>query len=135
MLADAGYALLEFVCTPYRQPTASLEDNELFNYLFSRARCIIEHLNGILKGRFGSLKGIRIQVKKKEDFKKVNEWILVCLILHNILILINDDFDCEESDDEEVDEDEEDLNDDEIARGLNLRRRVQIKLLNWYRNL
>lgn len=33
LLADSGYALLPFVCTPYRQPAASIPFNEVFNEL------------------------------------------------------------------------------------------------------
>ena len=39
-----------------------------------------------------SLKGIRIQVKRKEDFRKVCHHIEVCLILHNLLIDFSDDW-------------------------------------------
>jgi hypothetical protein len=43
---------------------AIIPHNQLFNTLFSSARVHIEHLNGLLKGRFCSLKGLRTQVKK-----------------------------------------------------------------------
>jgi hypothetical protein len=52
IIADAGYAAKPFIITPYKQPLASLPHNELFNTLYSSARCMIEHVNGILKGRF-----------------------------------------------------------------------------------
>jgi hypothetical protein len=48
-------------------------------------------VNGILKGRFASLKGLSIQIRELKDFVAVNKWILVCLILHNILIEFNVD--------------------------------------------
>ena len=83
LMADAGYAAKYFICTPFRQPAANIPHNKLFNELFSSARCKIEHVNGMLKGRFQSLKGLRTQIKEKEDLEKVNKWILVCLILHN----------------------------------------------------
>ena len=84
-MADAGYALKYYICTPYRKPAALLPENEIFNVLFSTARVKIEHVNGILKARFTSLKGLRIQVKQLDDFVRVNEWIVVCIILYNIL--------------------------------------------------
>ena len=34
--------------------------------LFSSARQVTEHMNGILKGRVSSLKGIRTQIKEKK---------------------------------------------------------------------
>jgi hypothetical protein len=58
LLADAGFASESWMCTPYRQPSASIPHNKLFNKLFSSGRVVIEHVNGILKGRFGSLRGI-----------------------------------------------------------------------------
>ncbi len=64
LLADAGYTLSNYVCTPYRQPMASNPIPELFNKLFSSARTLIEHTNGILKARWSSLRGIRTQIKK-----------------------------------------------------------------------
>jgi hypothetical protein len=39
-----------------------------------------------------SLKGIRVQVKDKKDFRKVCEHIEVCLILHNLMIDFNDEW-------------------------------------------
>ena len=69
-----------------RQPAASIPHNEVFNELFSPARQVIEHVNGILKGRFQSLKGIRVEIKTAHDLNFFCEWILVCIILHNILI-------------------------------------------------
>ena len=134
LMADAGYALLRFICTPFRQPAASLEENELFNHLFSSARVTIEHVNGILKGRFGSLKGLRIEIKEVEDFKRLNEWVLVCLILHNILTIYNDDFDCEEEQEADIVHDIVPEENNDPIHGENLRDRVQEYLLRWYVN-
>ena len=54
LLADAGYGLCEFICTPYRHPLAAVPRNQLFNVLYSSGRVIIEHVNGRIKSRFGS---------------------------------------------------------------------------------
>jgi hypothetical protein len=132
LIADAGYGGTWFICTPYRQPAASIPHNKVFNELFSSGRIVIEHVNGILKGRFSSLKGIRIQVKTATDFQRINEWITVCLILHNILLRFNDSWE---------EEDEEDAEDEEVhlpAAGAEptpsqqLRQQVQTRLLEWY---
>ena len=72
LLADAGFGLKTHCMTPHRQPFAEIEYNKLFNYYFSSARTIIEHVNGMLKNRFQSLRGIRIQVKTKKDFDAIN---------------------------------------------------------------
>ena len=82
--------------------TASIPHNKMFNDLFSSARTIIEHINGKLKNRFASLKGIRIQLKKKEDFSKINEHIIITIILHNMLTMWGDEW-AERDDSEEED--------------------------------
>jgi hypothetical protein len=83
LLADAGYGLCEFICTPYRHPLAAVPRNQLFNVLYSSGRVIIEHVNGRIKSRFGSLMGVRILVQKLVDFERVNKWIVVCIILYS----------------------------------------------------
>lgn len=57
LLADAGYTLTFYCCTPYRNPAAQEPANKVFNELFSSGRVTIEHVNGRWKGRFASLKG------------------------------------------------------------------------------
>jgi len=135
ILADAGYAPKPYICTPYRSPAALIPENRVFNELFSSCRVGIEHVNGILKARFNSLKGIRIQIKKKQDFVKVNRWIVVTLILHNFLIKMKDpEF---EEDDDDDDDDMPDLvrtnlPADEAVAADTLRARVQGHLLAWH---
>ncbi len=86
--------------TPYRSAeTANSTENTAFNAKFSAARVVVEHVMGLLKSRWTSLKGIRIQVKELDDLVRINEWILACLVLHNIVQSLNDEWD-------EVDEDE-----------------------------
>jgi hypothetical protein len=49
LLADAGYTNAAVSCVQYKQSEASIPANDLFNHLFSQARCQIEHVNGVLK--------------------------------------------------------------------------------------
>jgi len=130
IIADAGYASESWLCTPYRQPAASFPQNKLFNELFSSARVTIEHLNGALKGRWSSLRGIRNQLTTPKDFIAVNKHIVVCMILHNFLLVSNDIWD---------DEFDDDINENEIlvdnfrnVNATNLRAIVQNYLLDWY---
>jgi hypothetical protein len=95
LLADCGYALKEHVMTPYKQPAASEPPNRVFNELFSSARCLIEHTNGMVKNRWASLKGVRTQIRTKKDFVDVNKHVLACLVLHNILLSFNDEWETE----------------------------------------
>ena len=137
LLADSGYALRTFCMVPYRQPLAQLAHNLLFNELFSSARVKIEHVNGILKGRWAILKGIPTQVKTRSDFKRVNEHIVACLILHNILLELNDEW---EVDEDELEDDEDENIDMVIAAASNetdegakqMRIVIQNNCLNWF---
>jgi hypothetical protein len=132
LIADAGYGAKSYICTPYKQPLAEEPHNKLFNHLFSSARCIIEHVNGILKGRFQSLKSLRILILTHDDFKTLNEWIMVCCILHNILNTLNDDWDEEDSEKNEPIEEELRALVKENSCVNSLRIRVQNILLSWY---
>ena len=106
LLADSGYSLKTFCMVPYRQPFASLAHNQLFNELFSSARVKIEHVNGILKGRWAILKGIPTQVKTPNDFKRVNHHVVACIVLHNILQELQDEWMMANED--EIDENDDD---------------------------
>jgi len=119
-----------YICTPYKKPAALIPENQVFNILFSTARVKIEHVNRVLKAQFGSLKGLRIHVKKLDDFVRINEWIVVCIILYNILHSFNDEWD-EYIDEEEV-EDEASRPHADTTQDDNLRTSVQLNLLNWY---
>jgi hypothetical protein len=137
LLADAGYGATYFICTPYRQPAASIPHNKIFNELFSSARVVIEHVNGILKGRWSSLRGLRTQIREKKDFKMINEWILVCLILHNLMIRFQDDWQPEADDDDNNDDDENNRqynsqHHNDLVNVGDLRLKVQDHLLRWF---
>lgn len=95
----------------------------------------IEHVNGVLKGRWASLKGLPIQVKRKEDMVKVNRHIIACLILYNILIDLKDDW--EEDEEIPVDENDRDVlfaaeNGETEDAAKQLRILVQNSCLNWF---
>ena len=78
------------------------------------------------------LKDIRIMIAKHSDFERVNDWITVCLILHNLLIDFNDEW---EEDEDEDDTDDNEEAEEEIVNDMNgesLRLRVQENALNWF---
>lgn len=133
LMADSGYALKTFCLVPYRLPHAELPHNRIFNELFSSVRCKIEHVNGILKNRWGSLKGMPTQIKNRKDFELVNRQIVACLVLYNILRYYNDSW-YEENDDDEIDEEVRaniELNDNDAA-AKNLRILIQNECLLWH---
>ena len=137
IIADAGYGASWWLCTPYKNPYAQIDDNKVFNQLFSSGQVTIEHTNGIVKNRFASLKGLPHQIKKREHFQSVTDWITAILTLHNILIRFNDEW---EEEDPPEDTEEEAANYHATiplgaeAAGSDLRIRVQHDLLHWFYN-
>jgi hypothetical protein len=82
---DSGFALTKQMIVPYRQPAASSPENEEFNLRLSRGRVVSEHGNGILKGRFQSLRHLPICIAKASDVEFACDWITACCVLHNIV--------------------------------------------------
>lgn len=137
LLADAGHASTTWCVTPYRNPAAQVPVNQMFNELFSSARCQIEHVNGVLKNRFSSLRGLRVAIRTHADFQRVNLWIVVCLILHNLLTEYNDpwEFEDEGFTDDEAGEDDDVLQQpagNTLAAANQFRTQVQVHLLTWF---
>jgi len=107
---------------PYRNPQ---DDDKLeFNRKLSSARIMVEHVMGILKGRWGSLRGLRLKIKEKEDTEKVNKWIVCCIILHNIVTGFNDNWSDEVIEGDEEYTEEEELNEN----GNEFRERIRESL-------
>ena len=61
----------------------------------------MEHANGVIKARFASLKGIPIDIRSAADMPRVASWIKTCVILHNVLIHLRDEFEIAEVDDDD----------------------------------
>lgn len=91
LLADSAYPVSEITVAPYKKPAASTSENEKFNFYHSRTRIAAEHTIGILKGRFKSLKSLRINIGNKKDHAWAVYWIRACCVLHNLLQ--NDEYD------------------------------------------
>lgn len=123
-MADGGYALTSNLITPYRNPQGEQLE---FNGKFFSARIIVEHVMGLLKGRWGCLRGLRIQIRKKEDVERVNRWIVCVLILHNMVMKFKDNWD-EEVIEDELDSDLE-LEEPQNETGTQLRERLKELLL------
>ena len=75
ILADSAYTNTTNVICSYKKPAALLEENEHFNYRHSQIRIKVEHCNGMLKGRFQSLKGLRGALNNSDDHRKIVYWI------------------------------------------------------------
>ena len=92
LIGDGGYAISPQLITPYKGRQVLQNAESQFNEVLSSARVTVEHVNGILKGRWQSLRGLRLVCKKKEDIQFICDWITCTIILHNLLIDLNDDW-------------------------------------------
>jgi len=61
-------------------------DHEVFNTAVAAVRIKVEHTIGRLKGRFQSLKALRILISTAKDHARAVLWIRACCVLHNILL-------------------------------------------------
>ncbi|ETN11176.1 hypothetical protein PPTG_10128 [Phytophthora nicotianae INRA-310] len=104
LIGDTGYALSIRLITPYKLPAAAKDEHAFYNETISSARVINETCIGLLKNRWMSLKEIRTQIKKKADFRHVNNHILACVLLHNLGLALADEWDEDTADEEDDDE-------------------------------
>ena len=104
ILADSAYSNTNTVITPFRKRLGPRPIKErIYNRQLSSVRVSVEHVIGILKNRFQSLRGLRIRINKNNGHKKACEWITACCILYNIIQECDpwDDMDQPDDDDEE----------------------------------
>lgn len=93
LLADAGYRTTKTVVSQYRSNQRDFPDdpNEIeditqFGTYLAKSRVVNEHTIGMLKGRFRCLKGMRIDIHKREDMVGLCQVASACAVLHNILV-------------------------------------------------
>lgn len=68
--------------TSIYRPEKDSAENTTFNYHVSRVRVRSEHCVGFLKGRWSSLRGLRIQINESAHLHFASLWITTCIILH-----------------------------------------------------
>ncbi|GLB35610.1 putative DDE superfamily endonuclease [Lyophyllum shimeji] len=84
--ADSAYPLKSWCQAPYKEPEKLQEDNTTHNYYVSRIRIRSEHCVGYLKGRWSSLRGIRLRIDNPMDQKFATLWVASCIHLHNFAL-------------------------------------------------
>lgn len=93
MWADAAYPLYPWCIPPFKKPI----DGELtteqrhFNFFLSTIRIRVEHAIGLLKGRFQSLRELRIQIGSKQKHRWAILWIRCCIVISNLIIRLEGD--------------------------------------------
>ena len=95
LLSDSAISPRDFVVPQYKYLTEdgimSIEEMQ-FNSICSTPRVIVEHCIGQLKSRFPFLRNIRLRITEDvESIRRVQRYIRVCVILHNLLIGFNDE--------------------------------------------
>ncbi|CAM6109713.1 unnamed protein product [Calypogeia fissa] len=108
ILGDSGYSAMPHVVAAYKR-AESIQEREEFNLCVAKCRVTNEHCIGVLKSRWHSLRGMRIQLKSKAEKAWLVRWIIMCGRLHNY-VLSRDDVWTEE--DEVIILDNEDSDDD-----------------------
>lgn len=132
LLADSGYATSKHIVAAYKKPAAEIPENEVFNHQLSRIRMRVKHCNGMLKGRFQSLKGLRCVLNNVDDHRRVVYWIRACAVLHNILIndFYDDTWGTKDDCVTDLDEKETEYNNEPISEGRQKREFIKQMVLD-----
>ena len=87
ILADKAYALERHIITPYKEPASREARNATFNKLHAIPRVKIEHAFGVLKARWPTLRHIPVRIGQDQErgHRRVINWTMACIVLHNIL--------------------------------------------------
>jgi hypothetical protein len=72
----------KWIVAPYKRPERDLPENDVFNNHVSMLRIRSEHAIGFLKGRFHSLKNLRIAIKDGNGHKVATYWVATCVAVH-----------------------------------------------------
>ncbi|KZT39960.1 hypothetical protein SISSUDRAFT_984079, partial [Sistotremastrum suecicum HHB10207 ss-3] len=88
---DSAYTVSERVIPIHKKPAALEPANAAFDKMVSTIRVRSEHCMGALKGRFQSLRGLRVLINRKRDHVFATRWIEMCMILHNLVVDVEGD--------------------------------------------
>ncbi|KAF8220343.1 hypothetical protein L208DRAFT_1127843, partial [Tricholoma matsutake] len=80
--ADSAYPVDTWIVSPYKKPERDIPEDEEFNKHVSRVRIQSEHAIGFLKGRFHSLKNLRLHIKDKKSHIFATYWVAACIGVH-----------------------------------------------------
>jgi hypothetical protein len=92
LLEDSAYCNSSTVITSYKSSNIKRSKIRRFNRRLSRIRIDIEHSFEILKDRWKSLTELRIRIQNRRSYIYVIRWITVCIVLHNIILNIQNDW-------------------------------------------
>lgn len=87
--ADSAYTVNSRTIPVHKQPASFNPRNAFFDKHVSRLRVRSEHCMGALKGRWQSLRGLRLNVNSPASHARAVRWVSCCIILHNAVIDID----------------------------------------------
>ncbi|KAI7965436.1 hypothetical protein MJO29_003534 [Puccinia striiformis f. sp. tritici] len=119
LIADSAYTNDQYVVPAYKGKDLLDDWNVDFNYHLAQSQVRIKHAIGILKGRFSSLRKMRSQIRGPKEMKAVVKWIITCIILHNLLADLKDQWN--ELYEDEIPEPPPDIIDESEIAGYDLR--------------
>lgn len=79
---DCSVFLFSAESTPYR-PDKNTAENARYNYTVSKVRIRSEHCVGFIKGRWQSLKGLRVRIDNPKQLTFATLWVTACINLHS----------------------------------------------------
>jgi hypothetical protein len=142
LLDDSVYTNTLYVITLYKVSHTKHFEVRRFNRRLSRVRIDIEHAFGMLKDRWKSLTELRLRIRDRKNYIFAIRWITACLILHNIVLNIQNNWNEEEewwtSENEKTHEKElKLLNDQQLIEKLNKRDHVKRLILeeDWSKSI
>jgi hypothetical protein len=117
LLGDSAFTPSNELVPSFKNPPNGVmsENQEAFNDLLSKPRSHSEHCIGLLKGRFQQLKNIRIKIKNKRTMQQIIKVVRASVILHNLLIETNAEYD-----EAWIDRNDTDAMDDDMGLARNL---------------
>ncbi|KAK4694910.1 nuclease HARBI1, partial [Phenoliferia sp. Uapishka_3] len=86
ILTDSAYSVTKYTLGPYKGRAAEVGINTRANAAISSLRVESEHAIEYLKGRFGSLSGLRMRMTRRRHHREAAKWISACITAHNIAI-------------------------------------------------
>ena len=81
---------LNFMITLFKTSEKNQSTNQNFNKKCFFVRIDIEHAFEMLKRRWQSLIALRLRIRNQQQYKYAVQWIIACIILHNILLKLFD---------------------------------------------
>ena len=91
-MADSAYANTQHTIPAYKVRALEDPDIKKFNTYLAKSRVRNEHAIDILKGCWSSLREIENQLRSPKELNYFIDWVIVCVLLHNMLAKIGDEW-------------------------------------------